>query len=68
MVWVQSLGWEDLLEEGMDKHTPVFLPGALFQELCLSALQWKQVFRGPEASRKLGVPSFRKITQSMNIT
>ena len=40
---------------------------ALFQELCLSALQWKQVFRGPEASRKLGVPSFRKITQSTNI-
>jgi len=24
--WVQSLGWEDLLEEGM-ATTPVFLPG-----------------------------------------
>jgi len=25
--WVQSLGWEDSLEEGM-APTPVFLPGA----------------------------------------
>ena len=24
--WVQSLGWEDLLEEGM-ATTPIFLPG-----------------------------------------
>ena len=26
MAWVQSLGWEDPLEEGM-ATTPVFLPG-----------------------------------------
>ena len=25
--WVQSIGWEDLLEEGMAKPTLVFLPG-----------------------------------------
>ena len=24
---VQSLGWEDPLEEGMATHSPVFLPG-----------------------------------------
>ena len=31
LMWVQSLGWEDPLEEGMAieelKDTPVFLPG-----------------------------------------
>lgn len=40
---------------------------ALFQELCLSAPKWNQVFRGPEAYRMLGAPSFRKIIQSTNI-
>ena len=25
--WVESLGWEDPLEEGMATHSPVVLPG-----------------------------------------
>ena len=25
--WIQSLSWEDPLEEGMAAHSPVFLPG-----------------------------------------
>jgi len=33
--WVQSLGWEDLLEKGM-APTPVFLPGKSHRQRCLA--------------------------------
>ena len=36
--WVQSLGWEDLLEEGM-ATTPVFLPEESHEQRSLVGLQ-----------------------------
>ena len=36
--WVQSLGWEDALEEGMEPST-VFLPGESHGQSSLAGLQ-----------------------------